>query len=349
MAGRAGAKAKSGKRRYIGAGLGIAVVVLTFVFVLPRIANYREVWEVVQDLTWPQIGALVLATILNLATYAPPWQAALPGLSYRHGTVLTLASTASTYVAPGGAAVGMAASYAMLRGWGFRRPPIALAVTVTGVWNQFAMLGFPIVALALLTLQNERSALLETVALIGLGIFVVAVGAFALGLARAGFTLKVGNLAARIASWCLHLIRRKPVTWAGASFVRFRRSAIRLLRRRWLWLTVATLAGQLTVFIVMLVSLRVTGVSGSEVSLIEAFAAWSIVRLLGSLPVTPGGVGLVEVGLTGALVGFGGHNAEVVAGVLVYRALTIFPTLALGLIAGASWRHYQPADPVDPR
>ena len=86
------------------------MVVLTFVFVLPRIANYREVWDVVQDLTWPQIGALTLATLLNLATYAPPWQAALPGLSYRHGTVLTLASTASTYVAPGGAAVGMAAS-----------------------------------------------------------------------------------------------------------------------------------------------------------------------------------------------------------------------------------------------
>ncbi len=346
MAADAGAKRKSRKRQYLGGGLGIAVVVLTFVFVLPRIANYREVWDVVKDLTWPQIGALLLATLLNLMTYAPPWQAALPGLSYRHGSVLTLASTASTYVAPGGAAVGMAASYAMLRAWKFERAPIALAVTITGVWNQFAMLGFPIVALALLTLQNERNALLETVALIGLGIFVVAVAAFAFGLANAGFTLRVGNLAARIASWCLRLIRRQPVTWTGDSFVRFRHSAIELLRRRWLLLTVTTLAGQLTVFGVMLVSLRVTGVSGSEVSLIEAFAAWSIVRLLGSLPVTPGGIGIVEVGLTGALVGFGGHNAEVVAAVLVYRALTIFPTLVLGLIAGASWKHFQPADPL---
>ena len=346
VAADAGAKRKSRKRRYIGGGLGIAVVVLTFVFVLPRIANYREVWDVVQDLTWPQIGALLLATLLNLATYAPPWQAALPGLSYRHGTVLTLASTASTYVAPGGAAVGMAASYAMLRAWKFERAPIALAVTITGIWNQFAMLGFPIVALALLTLQNERNALLETVALIGLAIFVVAVAAFAVGLAKEGFTRRVGDLAARIASWGLHVIRRKPVTWTGESFVRFRASAIELLRRRWLLLTVTTLAGQLTVFGVMLVSLRVTGVSGSEVSLIEAFAAWSIVRLLGSLPVTPGGIGIVEVGLTGALVGFGGHNAEVVAAVLVYRALTIVPTLVLGSIAGASWKHFQPADPL---
>ena len=90
----------------------------------------------------------------------------------------------------------MAASYAMLRAWKFERAPIALAVTLTGIWNQFAMLGFPIVALALLTLQNERNALLETVALIGLAIFVVAVAAFAVGLAKEGFTRRVGDLAA---------------------------------------------------------------------------------------------------------------------------------------------------------
>ena len=61
-------------------------------------------------------------------------------------------------------------------------------------------------------------------------------------------------------------------------------------------LTLATLAGQLTVFLVMLVSLRVCGVTASEVTLIEAFAAWSLARLLGSLPITPGGIGIVEVG-----------------------------------------------------
>src|SRR6266496_754057 len=38
-------------------------------------------------------------------------------------------------------------------------------------------------------------------------------------------------------------------------------------------------------------------------------------------------------GLTAALVGFGGDNAEVVAAVLVYRFLTIVPTLVLGLVA----------------
>ncbi|HEU4942315.1 MAG TPA: lysylphosphatidylglycerol synthase domain-containing protein, partial [Gaiellaceae bacterium] len=63
------------------------------------------------------------------------------------------------------------------------------------------------------------------------------------------------------------------------------------------------------------------------------FAAWSLARLLGTIPITPGGVGVVELSLTGALVGFGGNNAGVVAAVLVYRFLTMVPTIVLGLAA----------------
>ena len=65
-------------------------------------------------------------------------------------------------------------------------------------------------------------------------------------------------------------------------------------------------------------------------------------RLLGSLPITPGGIGIVELGLTGALVGFGGANDAVVAAVLLYRVITIVPTLVLGLVAGALWRRLRP-------
>jgi uncharacterized protein (TIRG00374 family) len=124
--------------------------------------------------------------------------------------------------------------------------------------------------------------------------------------------------------------------------VRFRAQAIGLLRRRWHVLTLGTLTGQLTVFVLFLVSLRVLDVSAGEVNGIEAFAAWSLVRLLGSLPITPGGIGVVEVGLTTALVGFGGDNAEVVAAVLLYRFLSIVPTLLLGLAAGVIWRRLEP-------
>ena len=45
-------------------------------------------------------------------------------------------------------------------------------------------------------------------------------------------------------------------------------------------------------------------------------AAWALSRVLGSIPITPGGVGFVELGLTGALVAFGASNAEAVAATL---------------------------------
>ena len=322
----------------IGYVLAIVVVATTFAFVLPRIADYGEVWDAVSGLSWKQIVVLLLATLLNLATFAPPWMAALPGLGFRSAFVVTQASTASTYVAPGGAAVGLALSYGMLRGWGFPAHSVALAAALTGIWNQFALLGFPVIGLALLTLQKEQNAALQTVAFIGLAVFVVAAAGFAVGLSTPRLARLVGTTAARLVNWGLRIFRRGPVSWTGDSFVRFRDEAVDLLRRRWHVLTLATLAGQLAVFVLLLVSLRVLGVSASEVSFVEVFAAWSLVRLLGSLPITPGGLGVVEVGLTGALVGFGGDNAEVVAAVLLYRFLTIVPTLVLGLLAGATWR-----------
>ena len=330
------------KRHVLGGGVGIALVVATFVFVLPRIADYRDVWGAVKTLSWTDVALLAGTTVLNLVTFAPPWMAALPGLRFRQAFVVTQASTASTYVAPAGVAVGMALSFAMLRGWGFASAPVSLAVAVTGVWNQLAMLAFPTIALALLALTGDPHAALDTIALIGLAILVVVLVGFAAGLSTARLARRVGDLAARIVSRGLRLIRRNPVTWDGEAFVRFRNRTNSLLRRRWHVLTLATLAGQLTVFLVLLVSLRVLDVSAGDVSGVEAFAAWALVRLLGSIPITPGGLGVVELGLTTALVGFGGDQVEVVAAVLVYRFMTMVPTLLIGLLAGATWKRHRP-------
>jgi uncharacterized protein (TIRG00374 family) len=330
------------KRYVLGGGLGIAVVVATFAFVLPRIADYRDVWGVVKGLSWADLGLLAGATALNLATFAPPWMASLPGLRFRQAFVVTQASTASTYIAPAGVAVGMALSFAMLRAWGFPAAAVSLAVAVTGVWNQLAMLAFPTVGLALLALTGTPHTALDTIAFVGLAIFVVVVGGFAAGLSTPRLTRRVGDLAARVASWGRRLIRKQPVTWDGEAFVRFRNRTNSLLGRRWHVLTLATLAGHLTVYLVLLVSLRVLGVTADEVTAVEAFAAWSLVRLLGSIPITPGGLGVVELGLTTALVGFGGDQVEVVAAVLVYRVLTVVPTLLIGLLAGATWRRHRP-------
>jgi len=336
----------SGLRRIgpkrVGLGLiGFAVVVATFVFVLPQIADYRDVWDVVERLSWRWLVALAAATALNVTTFAPPWQVALPGLRFLPALTMTQASTALSIVAPGGVAVGMAGQVGILRGWGFAGSLIARAVTLTSLWNQFANLFYPVVAVFLLALSGQPTAVLATAAFVGVAILGVAVTALGLVLYSDRMAEDIGDAAAGGASWALGRLRRGPVGWSGRSFERFRRDAVDLLRRRWHLLTLATFAGSLTVFVVLVVSLRAFGVGPAEVTLIEAFAAWSLARLLGSIPITPGGIGVVELSLTGTLVGFGGANAEVVAAVLVYRFLTMVPTLALGLASAATWRHHR--------
>lgn len=335
------------KGRLLGGAAAVVVVVAVFVFVLPRIADYRDVWDVIRELGWQEALVLVGATVLNLVTFAPPWMAALPGLGFRQAMAMTQASTALSIVTPAGAAVGIAGSYTMLRSWGYGRGPVGLAVAVAGVWNQLANLAFPIVALALLTSAKEDHPALRTAAVVGVTVLAVVVAGFALALSAPRRARRIGDLAARIISRVKQAARRKPVAWGGEDLANFRTRALDLLRRRWHVITLATLAGHLTVFLVLLVCLRAVGISEGEVSAIEAFAAWSLIRLLGALPLTPGGLGIVELGLSGALVAFGASNADAVAATLLYRALTVLPTLGLGALAAATWRTHHPGEPLD--
>ncbi len=339
---RAEAKRRTGRARLIGIAVSVVVIGVVFAFLLPKIANYRDVWKVVQGMSWQWIAALIVAAALDVATFAPPWMAALPGLGYLHAARVTLGSTALSMVAPGGAAVGMATSFAMLKAWGIKGRPVGLAVALTGIWNQFFILAFPILAVGALLADGGQNKTLELIALIALAVLCVVVTGFAIGLQSPRRALKVGNWAASAVSGLKRLIRKRPVDWTGAAFVRFRAETIDLLRRRWHILTIATLANQLADFLLMVVAIRATGITSGEVDLVEAFAAWALVRVLGSLPITPGGIGVVELGLTGALVGFGATNAEAVAAALVYRFLQIVPILLLGLLSAATWKIGKP-------
>jgi putative heme transporter len=330
-------KRRTGRARIVGTLVSVAVIAAVFAFALPRIADYGDVWDEIRKLSWQWLVVLGLATLLNLATYGPPLMAALPGLSYFHASRITLASTALSVIAPGGAAAGVATTVAMLRVRGFSGRPVGLAVVVMGVWNQSVILGFPILAVAGLAAQGARNRTLEIAALAGLAVFAVIVAGFAIALSSERLANRVGDRAARLVSAVGRFLHKAPVKWNGASFVHFRDESIELIRRRWLFLTAATLAGHLTVFVVLVVSLRAVGVTHAEVSIVEAFAAWTLARILGAIPITPGGVGFVELGLTGVLVAFGASNAEAVAGTMIYRVLTVVPTVLLGLVAaGAS-------------
>jgi uncharacterized membrane protein YbhN (UPF0104 family) len=91
-------------------------------------------------------------------------------------------------------------------------------------------------------------------------------------------------------------------------------------------------------FLLLLTALRATGVPAAEVGWSEALAVFAFARLATAVPFSPGGVGIVELALTAGLVGAGGARAPVVAGVLVYRALTYLLQIPLGAAAYLVWR-----------
>jgi len=329
-------------RTHLGTLFGLVIVGITFGVVLPRIADYRDVWDVLVTIDTKWVIALVLATALNVITFAPPWMVALPGLRFGRALVFTQASTAITYVVPGGGLVGMAGSFALLRSWAFPTAAVARAVTLTGIWNQLANLLLPLVAVVLLAVESEADSGLVTIALIGGAIFAVAVTVICLVLWRAEFAREIGDVCARAVNATLARVKRGPVGWGGGSFARFQVQTVGLLRRRWHMLTLSAIAGTLTIFFVLLVSVRAVGIDSSSLTWIEVFAGWSIGRVMGLIPITPGGLGVVELGLTTALVTFGGANAEVVAAVLLYRFATIVPTLVLGGATMLVWRRLNP-------
>jgi putative heme transporter len=325
------------KRVLFGAA-GALLVVATFALFLPKIADYRDVWGIVQQLSRGWIAVLLAVAALNVLTFTPPWLVLLPGLRFWPALLITQAATALSLVFPAGAAVGIATTYGLLRRQGFPGPAVARAVTLVSVWNQLANLVYPILAIFLLTASGEETAVLATAAFVGVAVLGVVVAGLVLVLYSGRMAREIGDATARGASWARGRLRRGPVAWGGRNFEQFRLEAVGLLRRRWHLLTLTTFAGSLTVFAVLLVSLRALQVPADEVSAVEAFAAWSLARILGSIPITPGGIGVVELSLTATLIGFGGDNASVVAAVLVYRFLTMVPTLLLGLLAAATWR-----------
>ena len=334
------------RRHWVGVltpAAGITLMAVVFLIIVPRIASYRDVWEAVRGLSLAWLVVLAIAAAMNVLTFGPPYMAAMPGLRFRPAITSSLAAAASTFIAPGGPAVGMGVAVAMLRAWGFPLRVATIAMTLTLVWNLFMTFGvFPSLSLLALSVTGTASGGLQGTSLVALIIFAATVGGFGLVLSNARQARVLGDFSARVVSRLLRLLGRAPVTWSGESWVEFRAHVFELLQQRWHWLTVATLLNHITVYLTLLVSLRALGVDSAAVDITESFAAWSISRVIGAIPITPGGFGLVEVGLTGTLVAFGGAAPQVVAAVLVYRFLTVAPPLVLGVIAGATWSRHHP-------
>jgi len=334
-------KPPSRKKQIITGVVTLLVVILVFGIVFPQFGNYSDAWTAIQGMSNAALFALALATIVNILIYVLPYLAALPGLSYGPAFVVRQTSFMISNVVPAGGAFGLATQYGMLSSYGFAPAPTTAAIGITSVWNIFVTLALPVVAIIGLLLTGYTNSSAAIIAVLGLVAIGVMVGVFAYVLKSEANARKLGELGDRIVAWFLGLFHKDVHTDFGDALVDFRSSIVVVVSERWPAITLTNVLQQLAQFTVLW--LAVAGIQGNfndPITLAEAFAAFSFARLGTFIPITPGGLGTVDAALVAILTAFGLDNSQAMAADMVWRALTYFPQVFIGVATLLGWSRW---------
>jgi uncharacterized membrane protein YbhN (UPF0104 family) len=355
-------------RQGIRAAASVAVAVTLLLYALPKLtgAQWADISAVLGRLTLGQVALLTLVWALGLLGYTWVLTGGLPGLTHAQALALNLSSSAVSNLVPFGGALGVAVSYAMARSWGFGAAAFALSTLVTGIWNVMAKLALPVLGLFALLIFGEvtdrRLAIGAGIAALALaGVVAAVIGA----LSSERVALVVGGLADRVTVLARHSSRwlrwprrlvRRPVAaphpsagqqagrWAGrradvpaglqADVLELRHRTVGLVRGRWPHLTfgIAAFLGAQA-----LLQWLCLWMLGSGLNPVQVFAGFAFGRLLTSVVVTPGGVGVSETGAATLLVTLGGDPAVTASGVLLFSGYAFFLEIWAGGAGYAMW------------
>ncbi len=326
-------------KQIIGGILTIAVLAFVFLGIFPKFADYGSAWKSIQNMSVGAVVALAAATIINIGVYVLPYQAALPGIAYRPAFVVRQTSFMISNVIPAGGAFGLGIQYAMLSGYNFGPAETTTAIAATSIWNLMVTLGLPVLGLVMLVLTGNVTAQLALAAVAGVVILGLLIGALAVVLRSDKWAHKIGGWG----DWLV--LRFRPSAdpkSATDALVKLRDTVAVLVQTAWQKLTVTSTAQQLCQFSILAVAFYAIAGSDGGLNLAELFAAFAMARLAGFIPITPGGLGTVDAALVGLMVTMGADENQALAADLVWRALSYFPQVFLGIFTFLWWRHKHP-------
>jgi hypothetical protein len=301
----------------------LVLLVLEYI-VIPELIGASKNFHLLRDLN---VGWLVAGIIFEagaLASYALLTRTLLPGggPGFSRLIRIVLASTAVAHVVPGGAAGGAGLGYRLLTANGVEGTDAGFALATEAI-------GSAVVLNVMLWL-----ALLISIPLAGLHpIYVVTalVGLIAIfGATFLGYTFTRGG--ERAVRFVRALGRRVPrvgadrlerlVHQVGDSIGQLARDRV-LLKRALLWAGLNWLldAASLWSFVAAF---------GHIVDPIELFAAYGIANVLGAIPITPGGLGVIEASAATLLVSFGLTKAVATYAVLGWRLVNFWLPIPIG-------------------
>ena len=317
-------------------GLLLAVTGGSLYLLAPALLEVFGAYERLDDFNPLWWIAMVL---LQIGSYACIWELQKIAIrAERHGPVVTsqLASNAFGRVVPGGVAAAGAMQYAMLRAARVPAGQVASGMTASSVLLFGILLALPLLALPAVLFGAPVDRGLGRAALIGGVLFVLLFAAGAAALLWDRPLVLVG----RAAQTVRNRIRRNkpPLSGLPERLLRERNSVTMVLGQRW-WQALLLAVGRwLLDYMTLIAALTAVHADPRPSTVLLAFCA---AQFLGTLPLTPGGLGFVEAGLTGTLALAGVPAGAAVVATLAYRLVSFWlPIPAGGVAAVLHRRHY---------
>ena len=289
------------------AGVGIYLVLPELIAVLgawPRLSTLNPIWFTVA------IAAEVISFTCNFALQ----RLALRTRGWFAVVTAGLASNSVTDSLPGGDAAGAAVQFRMLTTAGFDTDTAVGGLTAFSLLGIGGLLGLPLFALPTILAGAPVSRGLVHTALLGIAGFVL-FAIFGVIVLRTDRPLVMLGRAAQNL-WNRLTRGRRPVTNLDKQLLAERNTIRAVLGQHW-WQAALLTAGRLGFdYGCLLASLRATGADPKPSLVLLAYAAADIIALL---PVTPGGLGIVEASLSGLLILAGVRPGYAVLATLAYR------------------------------
>jgi uncharacterized protein (TIRG00374 family) len=278
---------------------------------------------------------LVAMAALQLASLACLWELQRLAIHTRQWYPVIasqLAGNALSKIAPGGGAVGAALQYKMLVQAGIARASAVAGLTAANLLTVGVVLALPVLTVPVLLRGGVDSSLVEAAA-IGLAVFAALFAVSALLLATDGPLAWVGTMAQRLRN---RLRRGSPPLVALPDRLLHERDRIlATLGPRWKRALLATTGRWAFDYGTLLAALAAVGSTPRPALVLLSFCA---AQVLAQIPVTPGGLGFVEAGLTATLALAGVGAGAAVLATFAYRLFQYWLPLPLGLVGAAMQR-----------
>jgi putative heme transporter len=322
-------------------GTLIAILLyLIFGVVIPEFADYDEVWDAIMSLSWLALFTLVgLTFAIELGKSAAP-SLLIEDLSLGQAFLAQETSAVVSNTIPGPS--GTVAKFATYRRYGIDTIDFGRGTVMNGVWNHIVALTMPTFAIAMLATQEKVPG---KIIAITLGALVLSLVAIAVGISimrSETFARRFANGTSRVVNWARGLIRRPPSTTFDEEIARLRVDLIVTTRTKGIRLAVVVVVKEVTTFLALLVSLRAVGAPKDELTVIEVFASYSVVRLLTIIETTPGNVGVAEALYIATLSWAAPDLSQdiIVAGTFTFRMFTYLGPILIGLVCWFWLRRY---------